>query len=214
MTYQTGTVFGAAVQVDPVLPASLTFELEFPDGHRMVTSGVADATGSWAGDKWTLDAPGIYKFHLSGEWNGNPAVMPGLPPEGGFLYVVESNPPANAAGLRFDLPVESMFDPKIGTTITGHSTASSVAYAALIPGTVLDQGTLAVTGGTFRLTWDPQEMNRRSATYDTVNQATGKPALYDVVHLTFFSEEKAPDGTTYHSFQRILLRGNRMICTK
>jgi hypothetical protein len=214
MTYQTGTLFGPAVQVDPVLPASLTFELEFPDGHRMATSGIADATGSWAGDKWTLDAPGIYKFHLSGEWNGNPAVMPGLPPEGGFLYVVEANRPANAAGLRFDLPVESMFDPKIGTTITGHSTASTVAYAALIPGTVLDQGTLAVTGGTFRLTWDPQEMNRRSATYDTVNQATGKPALYDVVHLTFFSEETAPDGTTYHSFQRILLRGNRMICTK
>jgi hypothetical protein len=35
-----------------------------------------------------------------------------------------------------------------------------------------------------------------------------------VVHLTFFSEETAPDGTIYHSFQRILLRGNRMICTK
>ncbi|HTP34628.1 MAG TPA: hypothetical protein VMJ75_20765, partial [Candidatus Acidoferrales bacterium] len=192
---------------------NLTFELEYPDGRRAVTSGTGDATGSWAGDKWTLDVPGIYKFHLSGDWNGNAAVMPGLPPEGGFLYVIESNRPA-ASGLRFDLPMESTFDPKFGTTITGHSTGSSVAYAALIPGSVLDQGTLTVTNGAFRLTWDPQAMNRRSQTYDIVNRATGQPALYDVVHLTFFSEETAADGSTYHAVQRILLRGNKIIYTR
>ena len=214
MTYETGTLFGPAVQIDPVLPASLTFELEYPDGRRMVTTGTGDATGSWAGDKWTLDIPGIYKFHLSGEWNGNAAVMPGLPPEGGFLYVLEANRPAGAPGLTFDLPVESTFDPRVGTTITGHSSGSSVAYAALIPGAVLDQGTLAVTGGAFRLTWNPSEMNSRSATYDIVDQATGKPGLYDVVHLTFFSEETAADGTKYHAFQRILLRGNKIVCTR
>lgn len=140
--------------------------------------------------------------------------MPGLPPEGGFPYVMESGRPANAPGLRFDLPVESTFDPRVGTTITGHSSGSTVAYAALIPGTVLDQGTLAVTGGAFRLTWNPEEMNRRSETYDIVNRATGQPGLYDVVHLTFFSEETAPDGTTYHAFQRILLRGNKIVCTQ
>ena len=214
MTYETGTLFGPAVQVDPVLPASLTFELEFPDGRRIVTSGIADTAGSWIGAKWTLDTPGIYKFHLSGEWNGNAAVMPGLPPEGGFLYVIESNRPAGAPGLRFDLPAESTFDPKLGTTITWHSSGSTVAFASLIPGAVLDQGTLAVTDGTFRLTWNPHEMNRRSQTYDIVDRATGRAALYDVVHLTFFSEETAPDGTRYHAFQRVLLRGNKIICTK
>jgi hypothetical protein len=214
MTYETGTLFGPAVQIDPVLPANLTFELEFPDGRLMTTTGTGDATGSWSGDKWTLDIPGIYKFHLFGTWNGYNAVMPGLPPEGGFLYVLEAARPTGVPGLSFDLQVESLFDPRTGATITGHSTGASVAYAALIPGAVLDQGTLAVNGGTFRYTWNPQEMNHRSQTYDIVNQATGQAALYDVVHLTFFSQETAPDGTKYHAFQRILLRGNKMICTK
>jgi len=213
MTYEVGTVWGPAVQIDPVVPANLTFELEYPDGRRMITSGAGDGTGSWAGDKWTLDVPGIYKFHLSGDWNGSPAVMPGLPPDGGFLYVVEPNRPAGAAGLRFDLPMESTFDPRFGTTITGHSTGPTVAYAALIPGSVLDQGNLTVTNGTFQLTWNPQAMNRRSQTYDIVNRATGQAALYDVVHLTFFSEETAPDGTKYHAVQRILLRGSKIIYT-
>ena len=110
--------------------------------------------------------------------------------------------------------MESTFDPQFGTTITGHSTGSSVTYAALIPGCVLDQGNLTVTSGTFQLTWNPQAMNFRSQTYDVVNRLTGKPALYDVVHLTFFSEETAPDGTKYHAVQRILLRGNKIIYTR
>jgi hypothetical protein len=211
MTYEMGTAFGPAVQIDPVMPASLRFELEFPDGRRMVTSGTGDATGSSAGDKWTLDQAGIYRFHLSGDWNGNAAVMPGLPAEGGFLYVVE---PGHPAGIAFDLPTESMMDPKFGTTLVGHTTASTVAYAAIIPGCVLDQGTLEVTNGTFRYTWDPAAMGRRSQTYDTVNRATGAAALYDVVHLTFFTEETAADGSKYHAFQRILLRGAKVIYTR
>lgn len=214
MTYDTGTLFGPAVQIDPVLPANLSFTLDFPDGRRVSTSGTGDSTGSWVGEKWTLDQPGLYRFHLSGDWQGFPATMPGLPPDGGLLYVIEKDRPAGAAGIDIKLPVTSTFDPGQVLTFSGTSTADTISYAAIMPGSVLDEGTLAVHNGTFNFTWDPKLMNEKSQTYDTVSRATGKPSIGDVVHLTFFSEEKAPDGTRYHAFARVVLRGTQVIWTK
>jgi len=137
--------------------------------------------------------------------------MPGLPPEGGFLYVIESSPPAGATGLQFNLPVTSTFNPAMDLTITGTTTAETVAYAAIMPGCVLDQGVLTVHDGHFQFTWSPKLMNQRSPTYDIANRRTGQPGIGDVVHLTFFSEEKTAAGTVYHSFARVVLRGTQVI---
>ena len=43
---------------------------------------------------------------------------------------------------------------------------------------------------------------------------TGKPALGDVVHLSLFSAEKTPDGQTYHSFVRVVVRANQVRVAK
>jgi hypothetical protein len=44
------------------------------------------------------------------------------------------------------------------------------------------------------------------------NQTSGKPELSHVVHVTFFSRETAP--TTYHSFVRLIIRGNAVHYTR
>ncbi len=218
MTYETGTVFGPAVQIDPVLPANVLFQLDYPDGRHVSTSGTGDATGSWAGDKWTLDIPGLYRYQLSGTWQGHPAVMPGLPPAGGFLYVIEKDVPAGVPALQFDLPVTSTFNPALGLTVSGSSTATKVAYAVIMPGAVLDQGELTVYNGKFQYFFSPKLMNERTPTYDITNRATAAAALSagvgDVVHLTFFSEEQTAAGKKWHSFARIVLRGTQVILTK
>ena len=214
MMYETGTTFGPAVQIDPILPVDLNFTLDYPDGRRVMTSGVGDATGSWAGEKWTLDVPGIYRFNLTGNWMDHRASMPGLPADGGLLYVVEKDRPANAPEIQFNLPVQSSFNAVTGATITGKSTAKTVSYAAIMPGAVLDQGTLTVQNGQFQLAWDPKAMNQRTPTYDTANRVTGTADIKDVVHLTFFSEETAPDGKKYHSFARLILRGTQIFWAK
>ena len=211
MTYPTGTSFGPAVQIDPILPVNITFTLDYPDGRTVSTSGTGDSTGSFAGTKWTLDIPGIYKFHLAADWQGYSAVMPGLPPEGGFLYVVEATPPANAPKLGFSLPPVSTFNPASTLTIKGTSTATLVSFAAVMPGCVLDEGTIPVYNGRFQYVWDPKAMNQKNPTYDIANRTTGAPSIGDVVHLTFFSEETAADGTKSHSFARIVLRGTQVI---
>ncbi len=213
-TYQTGTVFAPAVQIDPVLPANVTFTLQYPDGRQVAASGVGDATGTFVGSKWTLDIPGIYRFFLTGDWQGNQAVMPGMPPEGGFMYVIEANRPADAPELSFNLPPVSTFNPTLGLTLAGKSTAQTVSYAAIMPGAILDEGVLAVHDGRFQYFFSPKSIAERTPTYGMTNRGTGATAMGDVVHITFFSEEIAPDGRKYHSFARILLRGTQVIWAK
>ena len=215
MTYPVGTTFGVALQIDPILPVNITFTLNYPDGRTAQTSGVSDAYGSFSGkDKFLLDVPGIYVYNLAANWNGNPAIMPGLPPQGGQLYVLEAQPPANAKGIQITVPDGTTFDPSAGMRITGASTADTVHYTVVMPGAVLDEGDLTVTGGQFYYYFDPIALHNKAQTYDVTNRVTGKPELGDVVHLSLFSVEKTPDGTTYHSFARVIVRANQVRVAK
>lgn len=147
--------------------------------------GLATGGGFAGKERVTLDVPGTYRFFLMGEWQGHLGYMPGLPPDGGEVYVVEKDRPADAPRLRLNLPVQSTFTPTAGLTITGTSTAKVVRFAALL--------------------------HRDTPTYDTVYIPTGRSEIRDVVHLTFSSQELAPDGRTCHSFTRVILRGNQVL---
>ncbi len=213
MVYDQGSTFAPAFQIDPMLPVNMTFTMTYPDGRQVTAQGVGDATGSWAGkDRWTLDVPGTYRYTVDGEWNGHKGLVPGMPAEGSEFYVVEANRPVNAQGITFDLPPLSKFDPTKGTKCVGKSTAKEIRYAAVIPGAVLAQGTIPVVNGKFELTFDPASLNKIAQTYDIVNKNSGKPEIGDVVHFTFFAQETAP--TIYHSFVRLIIRGNTIHYTK
>jgi hypothetical protein len=56
--------------------------------------------------KFPLDVPGIYTYTIDANWNGYPAFMPGLPPTGGEIYVLEAQPPPNATGIQITTPTE------------------------------------------------------------------------------------------------------------
>lgn len=215
MVYETGTSFAPAVQIDPILPATVTFTLTYPDGHKVVAQGTGDSFGSFVGkDKWLLDVPGVYRFTLEADWQGYKGAMPGLPQTGGELYVIEKERPAGATGLRLNLPEQSSFPPATGLKISGRSTAQTVYYAAVIPGAVVLQGTLPVNGGQFAYFFNPAEIAKTTPTYDTTNLVTGKSEIRDVVHLTFFSAEVSPAGVVYHSFVRLIIRGNTVLCVQ
>ena len=215
MLYETGTTFAPALQIDPVLPVNVTFTLRFPDGRSKTWTGTGDKFGGFAAaDRITMDVAGIYHYTLDAEWNGHKAHMPGLPPDGGDLYVIEKDRPADATGLALDLPEEKSFPATGVLTITGSSTASTVYFAAVIPGCVIDQGNLKVANGRFLYTFDPNAVNLRAQTYDIKNRITQAPDIKEVVHLTFFSEETSPGGQMYHSFVRLIIRGNRVLYTR
>jgi hypothetical protein len=215
MTYPVGTTFGAALQIDPIVPVNITFKLFYPDGRTGVTSGVSDAFGSFSGAvKFPLDVPGIYQYTIDANWNGYPAFMPGLPPTGGEIYVLEAQPPANATGIQITTADGTTFDPVAGIHIIGRSTADKVHYTVVMPGAVLDQGELPVNNGQFDYYLNPADLHSRAQTYDIANRTTGKPELGDVVQLSLFSQEKTADGSAYHSFTRVIVRGNQVRVAK
>lgn len=209
MVYNAGTTFVPALQIDPMVPVNIKFTLNYPDGKQVVTSGVADSTGSFVGkDRWVLDVPGVYRYTIESDWNGYKALVPGMPKEGGQIYVIEKEKPAGTTGITFDLPPLSKFDPEKGVKLVGSSTARDINYAVIIPGAVLMQGKLQVANGKFEFNFDPDALNNIAQTYDTRNKNNNKPELGDVVHLTFFSKEASPNGEPYHSFARLIVRGN------
>jgi hypothetical protein len=214
MLYETGTTFTPPVQIDPIVPATVTFTLRRPDGQVLTGTATGDASGSAIGPRWVMDIPGIYRFRIDGEWNGHPGFMPGLPAEGGSIYVVEAGKPAGTPELKFETASQTTFDVTQGAHIVGSTTAGRVSFAAVIPGAVIDEGEIEVKNGRFDYFLDPVKLNQRAATYDVVNRMSGKKEVFDVIHLTFFSEETAANGTKSHSFARAIVRGNVIITAR
>jgi hypothetical protein len=213
--YETGRSFSPAIQVDPVLPAAITFTLRYPDGRVLIAKGVADRYGLFVGaERWVLDMPGLYRYTVEAEWEGHKGRMPGLPPDGGHLYVIERDRLSGGSGLRLELNDESTFDMQGRLAIAGTSTAESVWFAAVIPGAVIDEGELTVKQGKFQYVFDPASITKRFPTYDTFSSTALTPELKRVVHLTFFSKESSQDGRPYHSFVRLIIRGNKILYTR
>ncbi|MDR3589497.1 MAG: hypothetical protein P4N41_07515 [Negativicutes bacterium] len=211
MVYQQGAMFVPVLQIDPVLPANIRFELRYPGGMLKVAEGSGDPFGYFVGkERWQLEEPGLYVFNIKADWQGYPGSVPGLPPQGGYVFVQEKQRPTGAAGLVLNLRREQAFTAQEGLLITGQTTASQVFYTAVTPGAVVDQGVIPVNGGQFAYRVDPQVIHQRIPIYDIENHRSGKPQLGRVIHLTFFSRETV-DKIVYHSFARVILRGGTAV---
>jgi hypothetical protein len=213
MVYPVGSTFGAVLQIDPVVPCNVSFSLTAPNGTTFVTTGKGDQYGYFAAvDKWPLDQAGLWSYHVNATWNGYSGRVPGLPDAGGWIFVLENTPP-QGTGMTLNLPTIQTFSPTTGLTVNGTTTGSRVYYATIIPGAVLEEGTLQIINGTFSYSFDPQRMADKIKTYDIVNLVSGKAEIGRVVHLTFYSEEQGANGT-YHSFARVVLRGTTAVYVK
>jgi hypothetical protein len=214
--FQLNSVFGAVLQIDPILPCNVTFTLTAPDNTTRVAQGQGDQYGYFAAaasDRWPLNQAGVWVYNVNATWAGHQGRVPGLPREGGWIYVIENDPPPNN-GMTLRMSPVQTFSAAAGINVTGQTSASKVYCAAIIPGAVLEQVVLTVTNGTFTYNFNPQRMADKIKTYDIVSMVNGSPQIGRIVHLTFFSEEKAPDGTVYHSFVRVVLRGTTAVYVK
>ena len=118
------------------------------------------------------------------------------------------------AGLRIDGPTQKTFSATTGISVSGTSTASTVHYALIMPGAVIEQGDIAVRSGKFQYLFDPIAVHARVPLYDIVSITTGKPQIGRVIHLTFFSEEKVPGGASFFDVARVILRGTTALSTR
>lgn len=214
MALPVGASWRPAIQVDPQLPVNIHLTLTFPDGTTQSVEGTPDASGSFAGPTaYPLTQPGVYRYQLTADWNGFQGRMPGLPDSGGEFYVYTDPKPAGATGLQVDLPNQSYFASDGVLSVKGHSSAASVRYALIMPGAVLQQADVPVVNGEFTLTIDPAALHRMVPIYDTHSVTDGRPMLGRVLHLTFLSQETAPDGSRFWDFHRVVVRGNQALST-
>lgn len=212
MIYAQGSPYVPVAQIDPILPAKVWTSLIAPDGRRWETNGIGDEEGGFAGrETWTLDQPGVWRYEVRSEWNGHPGRVPGLPDEGGFIFVTESPRAPQPKPLRILIDGSAKVDPVKGLVIEGESTSDKVAFAAVIPGAVIGQGWLPVERGRFRYVFDPVDIHRRVPAYDIFHDKHNKPELWRIAHLTFFAKEKAPDGSTYWAASRVIIRGEQAV---
>jgi len=159
-----------------------------------------------------LDQPGLWVYNVDATWNGYKGRVPGLPEDGGWVFVTENEAP-KGPGITLEMKEETHFSPVDGLVITGKSTAAEVYFASVIPGAVLEQGNVPVKDGRFAFKFDPKRIADKIKTYDIVNLVNGRPEIGRVVHLTFFAREQGPGGT-YHSFVRVILRGTTALYVK
>ncbi len=210
--YEQGAPFVPAFQIDPILPAHISFSLVYPGGRVRRTEGVGDAFGSFAGrEQWALDEPGVYRYTVKADWQGIEGFVPGLREGKGYLFVAEKGRIDRPGLLLTTLPEAFSIDQ--GLFISGGSTASKVYFTVIMPGCVIDQGELPVVEGRFTYHFDPVAVNRRIPIYDIENRRAGRREAGRVVHLSFFSEERALGGVKHHDFARVILRGTRVIST-
>lgn len=213
MALELGASWRPAFQIDPILPVGLQVVLTYPDGRQKTCEGTGDAFGSFAGpEAYALDVPGVYRYQVSGLWNGFRGGMPGLPESGGTFFVYPPVRPAST--LSLDLASTSTFPASGRLTVTGRSTSDTVAYALIMPGAVLAQGELPVAAGKFQLVVDPSALHQLAPIYDIQNVVTGAPQIGRVLHLTFFAQERAADGSRYWDFKRLVVRGTTAVWAK
>jgi hypothetical protein len=213
-TYPIGATFTPVLQIDPILPCNVTFTLTAPNNTTYVSTGKGDQYGYFAGSKgFVLNQTGVWTYIVNATWNGYQGHVPGLPNAGGWIYVIENGTPPGP-GITMKMPMQQTFSPTTGLNVTGQTTASKIFYAIIIPGAVLEQGILPVNNGTFTYYFNPQAMASKIQTYDIIYNANGQAQIGKIVHLSFFSEESATDGTVYHSFARVVLRGTTAVYVK
>ncbi len=212
--YALGATFRPAIQIDPLLPVSIRFTLTYPDGRRQVAEGVGDRFGSFAGAaSWPLDVGGVYTYQIRATWNGYEGRMPGLPDSGGEFFVYSPAKPAGASGLQIDGASQRTFSATTGVVISGTTSAAVVHYTLITPGAVIEQGDLPVKAGKFQYAFDPAAVHAKVPLYDVTSITTGKPQIGRVIHLTFFSEEKAA-GTSFFDVSRVILRGTTALAAR
>jgi len=114
------TAFAPAVQIDPILPATITYVLTYPDGRTVMAQGQGDRFGSFVGkDKWISIFREVYHFTLKRSGKVTKAICPDCLKDGGdSMY--RNGPAAGAPKLKLSLLSKVSFSPSGTLTIQGY----------------------------------------------------------------------------------------------
>ena len=210
---ETGNTFALVGAVGPTLPAKVAYTVTAPDGNKRTFRGQANEIGYYyePDDNFIVDQPGRYTVDLQMTYDGNTSAGQVTAPfpqgdvlgtaQGRFaVYVVSPH----SAPLEVDMPEHDFLTAPADFTVTATAptglTLTEGHMTTLMPGVVLEDGSLAVENN--GLTYD----------YNPVGLAAGAPILdvdpaADVVTVSLFGEGTDSAGQPHYAARVVTLHG-------
>ena len=215
---ETGNTFALVGAIGPTLPAQVAYTVTAPDGSKRTFRGQANAIGYYyePDDNFVVDQPGRYAVDLQVTYDGRTSAgqVTAPFPQGGVLgtahgrfavYVVSPH----SAPLEVDLPEHDFLTAPADFTVTatlptgmrltgGHMTV-------LMPGVVLEDGSLAVEDNGLTYDYDPVGLAAGVPILDV--ELDGVPVAADVVTVSLFGESTDSAGQPHYAARVVTLHG-------
>ena len=215
---ETGNTFALVGATGPTLPAKVSYTVTAPDGSQRRFSGVANAIGYYykPEDNFIVDQPGRYTVDLQVTYDGSTSAGQVTAPfpqghvlgtaQGRFsVYVVSPH----SSPLTVDMPRHDFLTAPADFTVTATAsngfTLTEGHMTALIPGTVLEDGSLTVRSNGLTYDYDPVGLAAGVPMLDV--EYEGRPLAADVVTVSLFGEGTDSDGQPSYAARVVTLHG-------
>ena len=215
---ETGNTFALVGAVGPTLPAQVVYTVTAPDGSRRTFRGQANEIGYYyePGDNFIVDQPGRYTVDLRVAYDGRTSAgqVTAPFPQGDVLgtargrfsvYVVSPH----SAPLEVDKPEHDFLTVPADFTVTATAPTgmrlTDGHMTALMPGVVLEDGSLAVEANGLTYDYDPVGLAGGVPILDV--ERNGRPVAADVVTVSLFGEGRDSAGQPSYAARVVTLHG-------
>ena len=215
---ETGNTFALVGAIGPTLPAKVAYTVTAPDGSRRTFAGQANSIGYYyePEDNFIVDQLGRYTVDLQVTYDGRTSAgqVTAPFPQGDVLgtargrfsvYVVSPH----SAPLEVDMPEHDFLTAPADFTVTATPPAgmrlTGGHMTALIPGVVLEDGSLPVEGDGLTYDYDPVDLAAGVPILDV--ERFGEPVAADVVTVSLFGEGRDSAGQPSYAARIVTLHG-------
>ena len=215
---ETGNTFALVGAIGPTLPAQVTYTITTPDGSRRRFNGRANEIWYYyeSEDNFIVDQPGRYTVDLQVTYDGSTSAGQVTAPfptghvlgtaRGRFsVYVVSPHSPP----LTVDMPRHDFLTAPADFTVTASvptgMTLAGGHMTALIPGVVLEDGSLVVEANGLTYDYDPVDLAAGVSILDV--ERFGQPVAADVVTVSLFGEGTDSEGQPSYAARVVILHG-------
>ena len=219
---ETGNTFALVGAIGPTLPAQVTYTVTAPDGTQRRFSGWANEIGYYyeSEDNFIVDQPGRYTVDLQVTYDGSTSAgqVTAPFPQGHVLgtargrfsvYVVSPH----SAPLTVDMPRHDFLTAPSDFTVTATAsnglTLTGGHMTALMPGVVLEDGSLSVSSNGLTYDYDPVGLAAGVPILDV--ERNGVPVAADVVTVSLFGEGTDSEGRTSYAARVVTLHGSEFL---
>ena len=215
---ETGNTFALVGAVGPTLPAKVAYTVTAPDGNKRPFSGWANEIGYYyePEDNFIVDQPGRYTVDLRVTYDGRTSAgqVTAPFPQGHVLgtahgrfavYVV----PPHSVPLEVDVPQHDFLTAPADFTVTATAPTGMQLtgghMTALIPGVVLEDGSLTVEANGLTYDYDPVSLAADVPILDV--ERDGVPVAADVVTVSLFGEGRDSADQSSYAARILTLHG-------